>query len=93
MLADVDMIEEMVQLAMSGRGNVADPALALCRLFRAYEQVLRSKGIDPQEDSYYYGLLLKVSCEPPLCWTLKLHSIRHVRPIHQSNTFTFFLIL
>lgn len=75
---DVKMIEEIIQMASSRPNSHNNPSLALFRILRAYEQVLKLHGMKPDEDSFYYELLLKISCEPPMDWILKIQSARHV---------------
>lgn len=57
----------------------ADPAnLSLKHLLQAYDLVLRSKGMVPEEDTRYYRFLLKLCLEPYPNWWEKLQ-VRYCR--------------
>ena len=47
--------------------------VTLLKLLQAYEAVLKKHNISPNEDTYYYRLLLKLSLEPSPDWWGKFY--------------------
>ncbi len=54
------------------RRLVGSGVVTLQAILQAYQAVLPHHGVKPDEDTYYYRLLLKLSLDPNLDWWVKL---------------------
>lgn len=73
---DLSIIEEILKLAEAStkadycRGK-SSAVITLVKLLKAYEAVLPRHSIVPEEDIYYYRILLKLSLDPNPDWWAK----------------------
>ena len=74
---DAAIIKQILQLAEAKANDnfarsLGGKKITLVKLLKAYEKVLPLHGILPQEDVYYYRILLKLSLDPDPDWWAKV---------------------
>jgi hypothetical protein len=78
--ADLSLVREILLLTEARvldqyQRGAGSSEVTLAKLLKAYDKVLPLHGIQPQEDVFYYRILLRLSLDPEPNWWTKFEAL------------------